>query len=134
MLKRRCFIYAIIFIVVVLAIILIFYSAPFVKGNNSVVYANKNVIDINNKSVWTSSSNFKKLQIVDESLIQDNHFISIKTKSSINILSWNQILITYKINATVSDWDSLEKIKEYQETKTIVFKFLRLKWIIDNVL
>lgn len=134
MLKRKCFIYAIIFIVVVLAIILIFYTAPFVKGNNSVVYANKNVIDINSKSVWTSSSNLKKLQIVDESLIQDNHFISIKTKSSINILSWNQILITYKINATVSDWDSLEKIKEYQETKTIVFKFLRLKWIIDNVL
>ena len=134
MLKRKCFIYAIIFIVVVLAIILIFYAAPFVKGNNSVVYANKNVIDINSKSVWTSSSNLKKLQIVDESLIQDNHFISIKTKSSINILSWNQILITYKINATVSDWDSLEKIKEYQETKTIVFKFLRLKWIIDNVL
>lgn len=134
MFLKKSHLYIIIaFMIIIIFAIIFYFVIPFVEGNNLIIYANKNNISSIKNSKTISISDYKKLQIVEESLINDNNFISIKTKRKISLRAINKLSIVYDIRATIDDSESLEKIAEYQTKREIVFCFKNFKWIVESV-
>lgn len=132
-LKKSHLFFLIVFIIIIIFAIIFYFVIPFVEGNNLITYANNNKIGNIENSEIISISDYKKLQIVDEGLISENNFISIKTKRKISLQAINKFSIVYDIRATIDDSESLEKIAEYQTKREIIFCFKNFKWIVESV-
>ena len=121
--------------VVVAAVLLTLavYSIPFVKGNNSIVAANKTLLENQGDTDWISFSNLKKLQIVDDETIEKDRNISIKTKVKPTWTAWDKVSIHYEITATAKDWDTNEIVSNHQGSVIMHFRLAGFRWVVDEV-
>jgi len=120
---------------VFLLVCLSFYAAAYIKGNNCIVHANKNIVKEQyiEYSNWISLSDYNELRIVDEAQINDTTYISLKTKPKFSIRAWNKIVIDYQIIAVIKDSDTWEEITNYNQRRAISFVFSDFKWMVDSV-
>ncbi|MBQ7035282.1 MAG: hypothetical protein IJN34_06055 [Clostridia bacterium] len=110
-----------------------FYAVPFVRGNNIIVHVNQNGINAEVESDWITNEDLKLMQIVDNDLIREDTYTSIKTKTNMSWISWNKISIIYDITANVKNWDDNAKIVQCDGKREMIFVFSDFKWIVEKV-
>ena len=123
----------IIAVFLILCAVAAFYAVPFVKSNECIIFANRNVISEDMGNDWISGSDIKALHIVDDAYIKDGIYIALNTKVSISDFSWNKISLVYDITTTVKEWDSFEKIESFNQKREIVYYFSDFTWKVERV-
>lgn len=119
-------------LVMILAAATVFYSVPYIKLNDWVVFANKSDINqIEDDSEWISAENFKKLRVVES--VGEEEFVQLKTKKKIQFKSFGRIDIKCEIYAYKTLKGTNEKTAEYNAEKTVGFEFKDFKWVVNRV-
>lgn len=75
----------------------------------------------------------KQLQIVDENILKENIYISLKTKEKFSWNSWKKVSIIYDVTAIAREWETYEETAYYEKTLTINFVFSNFEWIVESV-
>lgn len=128
--KKLTLIIILLVIVSILLSVAAFYSVPFIRGNNHVIYANKNIVEEYNGPDWID---FQELQLLSDETILADHNITVRTRVAPKWYSWREMSICYDITAVARDMDTGEVIEKKQGTVTLTFLFKDMQWIAVSV-
>ena len=110
--------------------ILAFYSLPFVRTNQTILYTNKHIQSENDSCLLEKPLEY--LRIIPHCINSEDTKISITTNCAITIKTWNELVVCYHIKATVKDWDTWKHIAVYYGKRTLNFSFKGRRWIVTE--
>lgn len=137
--KRKIWIIAAIFLIVIVQLVVVFYAIPFVKVNNLLKTANNRTLSeieevFNDETYHTfiSQSDYIKMHIVEDELNAEE-YVKATAKKKLKLLNISSLKITCDTKAAVYTTDSMTPIREYTHNLTITLAFKNGRWMITSV-
>jgi hypothetical protein len=136
--KNKLIIITLSVVVIFSLLVVLFYTIPYIRLNELILYTNKNVVENIDDETLISNENMKAMQIIDKkdllnTLANDSVYISVKTKKKSKLVSWNEMHFICDITVIGKDAYSSAEIFKYFKTKKIIFAYDENKWKIISV-
>ena len=131
-LKGKIILLSAVILGILLILIIVLYSRPFVLANNLIFAANNSDTYEFHQNNIISDEQYHKLRIINDS---DNEIYLNGGVSSIAIrkLAFNEITLEYKIHYVVHNANTDDVVERVEENKTIDFVFENWHWAVDTV-